>query len=229
MEFFDAVRARRSIRRYTSREVPPEIIERALDAALLAPNSSNLQTWQFFWVRSPAQKARLVKACLSQSAARTAAELVVVVANPGLWKKTNPLMQRYAHEIGAPRLVRTYYDRLVPMTYGWLGAAPLKALVMVVAGFFRPIVRKPITFGDLQEVSIKSAALAAENFMLAITAQGFATCPMEGLDEWRVRRMLKLPWGARVVMAISIGEADAERGTWGPQVRFDRDWFVKEV
>jgi nitroreductase len=229
MEFFEAVKARRSIRKYTLTPVPAEVIHKALDAALIAPNSSNLQTWEFFWVRTPAIKKKLVEACLNQSAARTAQELIVVVANPSLWKRTRPEMAKFVREVKAPKMVHAYYDKLVPAVYGYLFLAPFKWLAFNLIGIFKPIVRRPVTRRDIEEVSIKSAALASENFMLAITAQGFASCPMEGFDEPRVKKMLKLSWGSRVVMVISVGEGDLLRGTWGPQIRFQRDWFVKEI
>lgn len=229
MDFFEAVKARRSIRKYTSKPVPSEVIQKALDAALLAPNSSNLQTWEFYWVKSVSKKAALIKYCLDQSAARTAQELVVIVANPALWKKTNPKMAEFVKSIKAPNLVLNYYEKLVPFTYGVWYLGPLKWIFFQLIGLFRPMTRGPASILGLQEVSIKSAALAAENFMLAISAQGYATCPMEGMDECRVKRLLKLPFWSRVVMVISVGEADPQKGTWGPQVRFDREWFVKEV
>lgn len=229
MDFFEAVKARRSIRKYTTEPVPAEVIEKAIDAALLAPNSSNLQTWKFFWVKDAAKKQKLVDACLGQSAARTAQELLVVVASPSLWKQTAPAMVRYLDALPkVPSLVRTYYEKLVPMTYGGTWLWPLKELIFFGIGLFRPITRRPTSLKHIQEVSIKSAALASENFMLAISAQGFATCPMEGFDEWRVRSLLKLKRSDRVVMVLSVGRA-AENGTWGPQVRFDRNWFVHHV
>jgi nitroreductase len=229
MDFFEAVKTRRSIRKYTAKAVPMEVIQKALDAALLAPNSSNLQTWQFFWVRSAAKKQKLVEACLSQAAARSAQELIVAVANPALWKKTNPEMAKFVREVNAPKMVHEYYQRLVPLTYGLWFLAPVKWALFHLRGIFKPTVRRPMGPWGIREVSIKSTALACENFMLAITAQGFSTCPMEGFDECRVKKILCLPWGARAVMVISVGEADPVRGTWGPQVRFQRDWFVKEI
>lgn len=54
---------------------------------------------------------------------------------------------------------------------------------------------------------MKSAALAAENFVLAVTAEGFDTCMMEGFDEPRVRRLLGLARHYRVAMVIAIGKA----------------------
>ena len=88
--------------------------------------------------------------------------------------------------------------------------------------------RGPGTLRDIQEVCIKSAALAAENFVLAITAQGYATCMMEGFDEPRVKKLLGLKYSDRVVMVISVGE-EAERGTWGPRFRISSDKVIHEV
>jgi nitroreductase len=229
MEFHDAVRARRSVRVYTGEAVPEAVMDSALDAALLAPNSSNMQTWGFYWVRDPGKKAALVRACMSQSAARTAQELVVVVAEPGRWRANRKEMLRLLTEHQAPKIAFDYYGKLIPFTYGFRFLSPLKWVFFQAAGLFRPMVRRPWSGRDIQEVSIKSAALAAENFMLAITDAGFGTCPMEGFDESRVKRLLSLSFSDRVVMVISVGRPSPEKGIWGPQVRFPREWFVRKI
>ena len=65
--------------------------------------------------------------------------------------------------------------------------------------------------------------------MLAFRAYGYDTCPIEGLDQRRVRRLLNLPYGkAEVCMGITVGKR-ADNGIYGPRIRFDRDLFVKEV
>ena len=51
MDYFDLVRKRRSVRKFLNEKVPEEVITKALKAALLAPNSSNLQPWEFYWVK----------------------------------------------------------------------------------------------------------------------------------------------------------------------------------
>ena len=45
MDFFDAVRRRRSIRRFRPDPVPEEDLLRMLDAARLAPSPENSQPW----------------------------------------------------------------------------------------------------------------------------------------------------------------------------------------
>ncbi len=231
MDFFDAVEIRRSIRRYTSKPVPEIVMRKALQAALLAPNSSNAQTWDFFWVRSSEKREKLVIACLGQSAARTAAELLVVVASPSAWRRSWPDLKMYVDKIDAPGPVKIYYYKLFPWLYrwGWFNSlAFIKWIMASLIGFFRPMVRGPFSRTGVQTVAIKSAALAAENFVLAISAQGFSTCMMEGFDESRVRRLLRLKRSDRVVMVIAVGE-EADKGTWGPRFRINSDKVVHEV
>ena len=225
LTFDETIRTRRSIRRFTQTPVPATVIERALEHATLAPNSSNMQTWDFYWVKSPDKKQKLVEYCLNQSAARTAQELVVIVADHTLWKRSNPEMVEFVKKVNAPKLVVMYYEKMIPLTYraglfNTIGA--VKWIISSVTGLFRPITRGPHTLRDLQEVAIKSAALAAENFVLSIVQQGYATCMMEGHDEYRVKKLLGLKGTSRVVMVIGIGEGDLQKGTWGPQFRIDQ-------
>jgi nitroreductase len=56
----DAVRTRRSIRRYDGRSVPDEVLVEVLDLARHAPSSMDGQPCSFVVVRDPAIKARIV-------------------------------------------------------------------------------------------------------------------------------------------------------------------------
>jgi len=64
----------------------------------------------------------------------------------------------------------------------------------------------------------KSCALAAQNFMLSIAAEGYHSCPMEGFDNKRVKKMLNLPYGAEINMIVSVGKG-TDKGVWGPRYR----------
>ena len=232
MEFFDVVESRRSVRKFTSKKIPAEVIEKSLQAALLAPNSSNLQLWEFYWVQSSEKKASLVKACFSQSAAATAQELVVAVARIDTWKRNRDLLLTKLDTQGKiPSQVRAYYLKLIPFVYtieptrifGFL-----KIIFFTIMGLFRPSPRGPAFRSELFEVVTKSSALACENFMLAIAAQGYSSCPMEGFDSVRVKKLLKLNRHSRVVMVIGMGEM-APSGLFGDRVRLDSELFIKKV
>ena len=72
MDFFELVDKRRSVRKFSNESIPEEVITKALKTALLAANSSNLQPWEFYWVKDRNNKDDLIKACFSQNAAKTA-------------------------------------------------------------------------------------------------------------------------------------------------------------
>lgn len=231
MEFFEAIKARRSVRQFKTESVPDDVIWKSFEAAILAPNSSNTQTWNFYWVKTQEARAKMEEACLGQSAARTAATLVAVVASPKAWKRSQGPLVDWAKASGAHPKAIHYYQKLVPMMYRWgvfnsLGL--IKAIFFQVGGIFRPMPRGPNTRRDVQEVSIKSAALASENFVLALAAQGYGSCMMEGFDEARVKRILGLAGSERVVMVIAVGRTD-DKGIWGPQFRLPLRDVVHEV
>ncbi len=56
---FDAIRARRSMRRYTDQPVDRATIKAILNTAMHAPSAHNRQPWRFAVVTSPEAKARL--------------------------------------------------------------------------------------------------------------------------------------------------------------------------
>ena len=67
-------------------------------------------------------------------------------------------------------------------------------------------------------VAHKSAGLAAQNFMISMAAIGYDTCPMEGSDTLRIKKILKLNRRAEINMVISCG-IRADQGIYGPRFR----------
>ncbi len=58
----DAMRARRSVRRFKADAVPRALVVRVLEAAVTAPSASNKQPWRFFVVETRATIARMADA-----------------------------------------------------------------------------------------------------------------------------------------------------------------------
>ncbi len=59
LQFYQDIRRRRTVRDFSDRRMPREIIEHALLAAGTAPNGANLQPWHFVVVSDPAIKKRI--------------------------------------------------------------------------------------------------------------------------------------------------------------------------
>jgi nitroreductase len=64
MELFEAIKNRRSIRRYKPDPVDDKKIEAILEAGRWAPSWSNTQCWRFIVVRDPQVKSRLAETLL---------------------------------------------------------------------------------------------------------------------------------------------------------------------
>jgi nitroreductase len=236
-EFQEIITKRRSNRKFDPAiNVPDEVIQRSLERAILSPNSSNMQLWEFYWIKSEIEKKRFIPLCLNQSAAQTANQLVVFVTRKDLWKKraawniTNIKEGINGEPTKAQKMGLNYYSKLMPLFYrnDMLG---LFTLIRKTVCFFSGL-RKPfMQIGGVsdQRVTVnKSCALAAQTFMLSIAAEGFESCPMEGFDQKRVKKELNLPKSAEINMIIAVGKG-TEAGIWGERKRvpYNEVVFVK--
>ena len=88
--------------------------------------------------------------------------------------------------------------------------------------------RSEVTSGDLRVVGHKSTALAAQNFMVSMAAQGYDTCPMEGFDSKRIKRTLNLPSAAQISMVIGCGIRKPE-GVYGKRFLIPFDQVYREL
>src|SRR5512136_1699028 len=62
MDLFEAIRTRRSIRKYdSSRDVEPQKIQTCLEAARWAPSASNKQPWHFIVIQKKETREKLAK------------------------------------------------------------------------------------------------------------------------------------------------------------------------
>lgn len=229
--FKKVVQSRRSVRKFTDKTIPSEILDDCLDLALLAPNSSNLQPWTFYVVQNPVKKKQLVKACLGQLAAKTAAELIVCVARTD---RNYEMAKRNIAEFPfpqVPKMVKQYYT-FIPYNYmtGILNTVGhAKKIAFKVA---RTLDKQlPVTAfhpADNKLWATKTTALACENLVLALRAYGFDSCMMEGFDEPMVKKILGLNSQQYPVMVIGAGER-AQDGVFFPQYRFDRELFIQKI
>lgn len=230
MNFTDTVYHRRSIRKYISEPIDADVVKSCLQLATLAPNSSNMQCWEFYHITDSETLKKMAHYCLDQQAATTAQQMVVFVTRRDLFHKRRKSMMRLEFENvmkNSPEQKREYrvkrwklyYGKVIPFLYGrFFGLLGLfRKLLVNAVGLFRPIVYQ-VSEHDVRVVVHKTCALAAQTFMLAMANEGLDTCPMEGFDSRRVKRLLKLPMGAEINMVVSCGLRD-ESGIWGERMR----------
>jgi len=236
----EAIEYRRSVRIYDAEKpIDSNIVKKCIEQATLAPNSSNMQLWEFYHITSKEMIQQISPYCFHQNAAKTAQQLVVFVTRKDLWRKRAKANLAMIDRIFPPKpkseqskrekVSRTYYGKIIPFAYSeFLGIFGfIKYLLILVVGLFKPIYRE-VRKSDMRIVVHKTCALAAENFMVSMAAEGYDTCPMEGSDTWRIKRLLKLPRGAEINMIVSCGIRKPE-GVYGERFRIPFEEVYTEV
>ena len=205
------------------------LVKRSLERAVLSPNSSNLQLWEFVHIQSPEIRAKLIPACLGQNAAKTAREMVAIVVRRDLWQErcTKIIEQQttfFKSESGGELTAKHhkllgYWKTTMPLIHksGFGGVMDvLKKCISFFTGLKKPTLRQ-VTSKDARLSAHRSIALAAQTFMLSIAAEGYDSCPMEGFDSQRVHQLLGLEPKAEIAMLIAVGTR-TEKGVYGGRI-----------
>jgi nitroreductase len=240
MTFEEILNYRRSVRHYKDLPIDSEKVKHCIELATLAPNSSNLQLWEFYHVTNPEILKKLAVACLGQQAATTAQQMVVFVTRQDLHRKRAKemlILETQNVEKNSPKekqekRIKTwnmYYGKVIPFLYTrFLGILGIFRKIMVnLIGLFRAIVYQ-VSENDVRVVVHKTCALAAQTFMLAMANEKYDTCPMEGFDSRKVKNILNLPFGAEINMVISCGIRE-ENGVWGDRMRVPFDEVYQRI
>jgi len=232
--FKRTLEARRSIREYNGISIPETIMKECLHDATLTPSSSNLQTYQLYWVRDVVRKSEIANACMQQPAATTAGELVVVVARGDLWRSNLNKLIEIMTEYGTrpmPDELDNYYRKIVPLlmktdAVGYYNF--LRRVTFWFKGRHQAVVRTPISRADHRIYAHIQSSLAAQTLMLSIAAHGYESCPIGGMDSRRISRLLSLPRKAEITMVVAAGRG-TKKGLYGPRIRFADSDLIKEV
>ena len=232
----DAIKYRRSVRKFDSKkDLDDDLVKKCIINASLAPTSSNLQLWEFYHITDKNLLSKISKCCFNQPAAKTAKQIVVTVVRRDLWRKRakanliffnskkNSLSDKQF------KLTQKYYKEIVPFVYkDFLRILSLfKYLFAYIIGFFRVMYRQ-LNHSDLRIIAHKSAALASQNFMISMAGFNYDTCPMEGFDSIKVKRILKLNSKSEINMIIGCG-IRLEEGVYGERFRipFEKIYYKR--
>jgi F420 biosynthesis protein FbiB-like protein len=177
MELFDALRTRRSLRRYTERSVSMEVIERLLNAAAWAPSAHNRQPWRFTVLTEHASKERLARAMGD----RLRADRLADGDDPD----------------AVARDVERSYARLVE--------APVVVVVCLTLEDMDQYPDMRRTQAE-HTMAVQSVAMAAQNLLLAAHAEGLGACwmcaPLFCPDAVRAALALPGDWEPQAVITL---------------------------
>jgi len=197
MELDEAIKGRRSIRKYVKGAViPKEDLEAMIEAATWAPSSTNVQPWRFILV--------------------TQRELIAQMAQ-AVFDKFQELSKR-AYEVGEKRVAA--FCRFMRSYGGFFGEA---SAVIVACTERYDISRfgldeyalmakvKELGGPSLEAMLIrtveKSVVMAVQNLLLKAHELGYGSCVMDSpfVIEDELRQMLDIPEEQQLVMVIPLG------------------------
>jgi nitroreductase len=202
-------RDRRAIRDFDGSPIADDEIEAIIGEALLAPSSGNSQPYIIHWLRDPAMMAAGVAACRNQRAARSASTLLVFVAGSRFALETISKFHAYVESTGElSEKSRRYHLRETQTRRRFLRIAPSLLwlpLLSLLTTVFPSFALLPVGSNGLRHWAARSALFAAQTILLAASARGLDTCPMEGFDPRKLGRILGLERGDVIALVVALG------------------------
>lgn len=195
----EALLKRRSIRKYLEDQVPPELIEKVMTAAIWAPSGSNMQPWRFY-VATGSKRNELIQAMIEASGPES------------------PSAENYNEMV--QRLEEGKATGEESMGFGRFGSFRFYVAPVAI------IVTKP---EKMSGSSLQSIGAAVENLLIAAHAEGLGTCwlgmPLVYKD--KIIEVLGIPADETLVTSISLGYPDTDSPiNHGDRIRLPYDETV---
>jgi nitroreductase len=182
LEVLEAIRKRRSIRKFKATSLSRQQIERLVEAARLAPSGCNVQPWRFVIVKDKKLKSKLCEAAFNQKFVKDAPAVFVCCGDLFSWKKT-----------------REHTQQLLDKGDIYLSKENEKALTDRV---------NKAVLAEMHEripTTLLNVAIAIEHIVLEAVELGLGSCWVRLFDGKRVKQLLDLPEHMHVIALLPIG------------------------
>ncbi len=186
MDVSEAIRKRRSIRKFKPDPIPEEKIRLLLDSARLAPSGTNTQPWRFIIVKDNDTKKKVQEAAHNQRHVKSAPIIIVCCADLKAFK-------------GFPERV----DELIES-----GALPERTREV-----FIPYLKKgmsTVTKDALMVAAAANVAIAVEHIVLQAVEIGLGTCWVRWYEDNKVKEILDIPEHVEVMALLPVGVPDED-------------------
>jgi len=184
VDALEAIQARRSIRKYTDEPVPPEMIDRLLEAARAAPSTSNTQSWKFKVITDPQTRARIKDVAYGQKFVARAPVIIACCLDLDAFREKG----KQTLKLVLSGAVRPSMEMILRAARGGKDRE------------FSP--ERVVINGTI------NVAIATDHIVLAATALGLGTCWIRAFDAPAVQEILAIPEGLTIVCLLTIGYPD---------------------
>ena len=188
---WEAIQARRSIRKFTPDPVPEEMVDQLIEAARLAPSGSNRQPWRFLVVRDTATRKKLREISLAQKFMEEAP--VVIVCFGDLDSYSPPAVKQRRQEMEDSGVTATLSGKFAdPEFREYLDSLP------------------PPPMDQLLLNITANTYIAIEHIVIMAAALGLGTCWVGGFDRPEINRLFNLPDTLVPVAVLPVGWPDGK-------------------
>ena len=194
MDIVEAIRDRKTIRRFSSRAVEDRLVDEILEAGRRAPSASNSQPWRFVVVRDETRKAALAEAAGGQKSVSTAQVVIVVCGEPSAVKPA-AWMKRWAE------------FRQAGMEEELTATGVVEAVNRITPA--RQKESERLGKDHVMAVSLASNVAIAVSFMtLRAHELGLGSCWIGAFLKNDVRKIVRVPDFVEVMWMLAIGYPD---------------------
>ena len=179
-DFYDVVRARRSVRDFTQEKIPENILRKIIEAAYQAPANDHFRDWHYIVMTDPEIK-RAALGGVPQNLTEKDVDQMTFISDP---------IQKESYQVAVPRQYRMLLDA---------------AAIIVPLMKKKTDILHPACLSDLNVYA--SVWCSIENLWLAATAEGYG-CNLRipcGDEEAIARKALGFPDGYLIPCFIGIG------------------------
>ena len=199
MNVGDAIRTRRSIRKFKPDPIPEEKIKRLLESARLSPSGTNTQPWRFIVVRDDDTKTKLQRAAHNQRHVKRAPVIIVCCADLKAFKEFPVRVDELIESGALPERTREVF---IPYLKKGMSTVTKDALMVAAAA---------------------NVAIAVEHIVLQAVEIGLGTCWVRWYEDNKVKEILDIPDHIEVMALLPVGIPDEDPA---PRPRLGLDTIV---
>lgn len=194
-ELEELIKARRSIRRWKKREIPEDLVVRALEMATWAPNGGNFQGWRFIVVTKKELITRMA------DAVQSVADRIASWPEASPWKED---MERYRKNSSffrnAPACIGVFIHRYESVADRILSSREASD----------PEARRIRDFRRSGPTGIQSAAAAITTVLLVFHAMGLGAVWLRAplMAKGEIEEILSAPEAMDLVSLVAVGYPD---------------------
>ncbi len=202
LTFWETIKARRSIRKFSPDDVPEELVEQMLEAARLAPSGSNIQPWRFVVVRDLETRKELRNICMGQKFIEEAPVVIVCYTD----------LDRYSQQSRKQRR-QEFTDTGVLETLSGRFADPK---------FYASLIDNPMPLEQMIRSALCNTYIAIEHLILMATALGVGTCWVGAFNsDEKLNRLFGLADNYIPAAVVPVGYPDGDIPPQRPRLELE--------